>query len=87
MKVGLNQAFHKRFKTVDSVYFIGTVCDNCDSSACCNTHGENAEQAFCAYAAIVLLNPNGAFIGICLLDEECCRSCVKTNAVFYCDVA
>ena len=87
MNMELNQAFHKRFKTVDGIYFIGAVCDNCDRSAFRDTHRENAEQALCADAAVVLLNPNGAFERISLLNEECCGSCVQTNAVFNCDVA
>ena len=87
MKSELNQAFHKRFKTVDSIYFIGAVCDDGDRSAFRDAHGEDTEQALCTYTAVVLLDPDGAFIGICLLNEECCGSCVQTNAVFNCDVA
>ena len=87
MKIELNQAFHKRLKTVDGIYFIGAVCDNRYSGAFCDAHRENAEQAFCADAAVILLDPNGAFERVSLLNEECCGSCMQTNAVFYCDVA
>ena len=83
----LSQAFYKLFKTVDSFNFVGTVCDDRDSRAGSDTHGKNAKQAFCAYAAVILLYPNGAFERISLLNEECCGSCVQTNAVFNCDVA
>ena len=87
MKIELNQAFHKRLKTVDGIYFIGTVCDDSDRRAFRNAHREYAEQAFCADAAVIFLDPNGAFERVSFLNKECCGSCVQTNAVFNCDVA
>ena len=83
----LSQAFYKLFKTVDSFNFVGTVCDDRDSRAGSDTHGKNAKQAFCAYAAVILLYPNGAFERVSFLDEKRCGSCVKANTVFYCYVA
>ena len=87
MKRGLNQTFNKFFKAVDCINFIGTVSNNCDCCAGCDSHRKNAEKALCADTAVIFLNPNRAFKRICLLYEECCRSCMKTNAVFDGDVA
>ena len=83
----LSQAFYKLFKTVDSINFVRTVCDDRDSCAGCDTHGKNAKQAFCAYAAVVFLYPNGTLEGVSFLDEKRCGSCVKANTIFYCYVA
>ena len=85
--MGSNQTFNKFFEAVDRVNFIGTVGNDSDSCAGGDTHGKNTEKALCAYAAVIFLYPDGAFKRICLLYEESCGSCVKTNAVFNCYVA
>ena len=57
------------------------VSDDADGGAAHDAQRQNAQQALCVYAALILLNPDGRLKLVCLLDEESCRSCMETNLI------
>ena len=53
----------------------------------CDTERKHAEQALGVDAAVILFNPDGARVGISLLNEEHRRSCMQTEGIIDDDFA
>ena len=59
-------------KPLNGGLLVGTVRDDADGGAADDAEGKNAEQALGVDAALLLLNPDGGFILVGLLNKECC---------------
>ena len=60
---------------------IGTFSNDGDFGTLSDTHGENAQQALCVHASVILFDPDAALKLVCLLDEKGGRSCVEAHLV------
>src|SRR5699024_9715872 len=76
-KVGGDQLRQGR----DGFLFITAVCDQVDRSALNNAQRQNAQQAFCVNAALVLLDPDAALEFVGFLNKEGRRSGVQADLV------
>ena len=74
-------ALYQLDKTVYSSFFVSTVSNDSDSCTAYDTEGKDTKKALSVYSALFLFDPDRGLELICLLDEECCRTCVKTNLI------
>lgn len=77
--------FNKGDKLIDSLLFVGTACDDIYIRTAHNAERENAEKALCVDSSFALFNPDGRFELVGFLDEESCRTRMKTNLILYCN--
>ena len=73
----------KLSQRIGSANLIGTFSNDGDFGTLSDTHGENAQQALCVHASVILFNPDAALELVCLLDEKGGRSCVEAHLVIY----
>lgn len=79
-------AFNQLNQCVHCCLLIGTISDDTNICTAYDTQRQNTQQALCIYSAFLLFDPDRGLELICLLDEECCRSCVQTNLILNCYV-
>ena len=68
-------------ETLYRVGFIRAVGDDLDGGAADDAQGQYAQQALRIDTALFLLDPDGGFVFIRLLDEESGGTCVQTGFV------
>ena len=70
-------------QSVYRLFLVRTDGEQVDGRALGDAKGQDAEQALRIYAALFLLNKNGALELVRPLNEKRCRSCVQTYLVGY----
>ena len=76
--------FYEHFgQRIHGFFFIGTFCNQADTSALGDTHGKNTQQALCIDTAIIYLDTDAGLELIGLLQEVGCLTVIQTGFAFH----
>ena len=76
-------AVDKGTEAGNSRFFVSAVRNDADADTADDAERQNAQEALAVYAALFLFDPDGRLEFVSLLDEESCRTCMKTDLIFY----